>query len=499
MLSRSIAAIVSIVVVSACANVTGDVEVRGADTTTVSGSSSAGQHSGGTLTWKSCGKKDQCATLTVPLDYTQPTGRTIGLSLRKRPVAKTGSRIGSMLVNPGGPGAPAATFADDIADQYSALSDRFDIVGWDPRGVGASSPVDCVDNMEPELAVDPSADTPAEHQALIDHAKAFAAACQQRSGDLLKFISTADSARDMDSIRAALGEDKITYFGFSYGSALGATFATLFPQRVRAMVIDGASDPNGDYVDSAMRDADAFEAALTKVLDGCDKAKRCAFTTGGDSKAAFTKLMKGLDATPLVVSGQSPPVNEGVALYGIVATLYDPQTWPVLLQALGAAQKGDGKALLTLFKLYVNLGGDHTDAYSPFEGLIAINCADGGGPSTVEEIDTLTTQLTARDPLIGGLIGSGDYDCLYWPFHNTPVNITGQGAGPIVVIGTTGDTATPIGSTQAMAAALERGVLITVEGEGHTGYERSACARKATNAYLIDLTVPPVGVVCKSP
>jgi pimeloyl-ACP methyl ester carboxylesterase len=448
------------------------------------------------LSWQTCGRL-QCATLTVPLDYSDASKGRIDLSLKRRPASDQAHRVGSLLVNPGGPGVPGTTLVDQATLAFSEdLLGRFDIVGWDPRGTGRSSPVDCVDNLDPYFAIDPLPDTPAEKQAIIDTSKQFDAACQQRSGRLLPYVSTQDSARDMDQIRAALSEDKISYFGFSYGSQLGATYATLFPTRVRAMVIDGAADPNAGYVESTKQQVVGLERGLRAMLDDCAKKTSCAFHHDGNPGAAYDALMAKLASSPIPSpEADRPAVGPGVAIYAVVSGLYVQEYWPVVTRALAAAEKGDGGPLLQLYDTYIERQSDGTWTNS-FEDLIAINCVDDPGPKDPSFPDSYAKDLEALSPHFGAW-AAYSYNCVFWPVtQKTPLKLTAVGAGPIVVVGTTGDPITPLESTKAMADALEQATLITVDANQHTGYGTNACVVKAVDDYLIDVTVPTKGLEC---
>jgi pimeloyl-ACP methyl ester carboxylesterase len=450
----------------------------------------------GTLDWQPCGRLE-CATLTVPLDYADPAKGTIELNVKRR-VASGPNRVGSLLVNPGGPGVPGTSLVDQATLAFSEdLLDHFDIVGWDPRGTGESSPVDCVDNLDPLFSLDPIPDTAAEKQVLIDASKQFDSACKARSGRILPYISTQDSAKDMDEIRRALGEDKISYFGFSYGSQLGGMYATLFPTHVRAMVIDGAADPNAGYVESTKQQVVGLERGLQQMMDDCGQKTSCAFHHDGNPMAAYDALIAKLTTNPLPSADSSrPPVGPGIALYGVVSGLYVKQYWPVVTKALAAAEQGDGSRLLDLYDAYVERQADGTWT-NAFEGLIAINCLDDPGPKDPSFPDTYAAQLRTLSPHFGDW-AAYSYNCIFWPTpQKPPVKLTGAGAGTIVVVGTTGDPITPIESTKNMAAALEDGVLVTVEAEQHTGYGVNACVVKAVDTYLIDLTPPEAGLDCK--
>src|SRR3954447_15118054 len=351
----------AVVVLAACSGTASDVVVQQAGPADASSSSTpsrpgttttAPPATTGTIKWTSCGNKLQCAKLTVPLDYSDPSKGTIDLNLKRRPAGNKGNRIGSLLVNPGGPGIPGTELVDqaNLAFSNDLLSD-FDIVGWDPRGTGESSPVDCVDDLDPYFGADPTPDTPDEKQKLIDLAKQFDAACQQKSGKILPYISTQDSARDMDQIRQALGEDKISYFGFSYGSELGAVWATMFPQTVRAMVIDGASDPNSGYEADLEQQVVGLERTLDAILADCAKDTKCAFRHDGNPGPAFDALAAKLDAQPLKVGDRT--VGQGAFYYAVIEALYDRSFWPTLTKALAAGETGDGSGLLDLYDEYL--------------------------------------------------------------------------------------------------------------------------------------------------
>jgi pimeloyl-ACP methyl ester carboxylesterase len=449
------------------------------------------------LSWQTCGRL-QCATLAVPLDYSDASKGTINLTLKRRPAGDKSKRVGSLLVNPGGPGVPGTSLVDQATLAFSEdLLDQFDIVGWDPRGTGESSPIDCVDNLDPYFALNPIPDTPAKKQAIIDASKQFVAACEQRSGNLLPYVSTQDSARDMDQIRAALGEDKVSYFGFSYGTTLGATYATLFPTHVRAMVLDGAEDPNAGYVESTREQVVGLERGLQAMLNDCAKKTSCAFHHGGNPMAAYDALMAKL-ATDPIPSGEAdrPAVGPGIAIYAVISGLYVQEYWPIVTRALAAAEKGDGSALLQLYDSYVERQSDGSWTNS-FEDLIAIRCLDDPGPKDPSFPDSYAAELEALSPHFGAW-SAYSYNCIYWPVpQKSPLKLTAAGAGPIVVVGTTGDPITPLESAKNMADALQQATLVTVDANQHTGYGTSECVVQAVDTYLIALQVPQKGLECK--
>ncbi len=440
----------------------------------------------------------QAGSIEVPVDYQDPSAGSFTLYVTRHKAADASQRIGSLLVNPGGPGfggSDFALYADQIYSQK--LLDRFDIVAWDPRGTGQSTPaIDCVSDYDKFFAsTDITPDDDAERQQIVDLAQEFEDACATKNADVLQYVGTNNSARDMDSIRQGLGEDTISYFGFSYGSELGATWATLFPETVRAAVLDGASDPNADFLTSGLQQTKGFEASVDTFLAKCSAKPDCAFSDGGDAEGAFDALMQSLDDNPIPSESGRPDVTRGVALSAVTEAMYSQTSWPQLEQALADAQQGKGAGLLALYDEYFQRQPDGTYDNS-LEAFQTITCMDVAERPTVAEDDATAPQFTAIAPrLAPGSTGS--YFCTFYPQAQDPrVPITGAGAGPILVVGTTGDPATPLESSQNMANALEQGVLLTVVADQHTGYDVNQCSHDNVDDYLIDLTVPAKGTRC---
>ena len=446
----------------------------------------------GSLQWTAVDEGVETALLDVPVDYDDPDGAQIELYVARRLADDQANKIGSLLVNPGGPGfggSDFALFADQIYDE--ALLERFDIVGWDPRGTGSSEPaIDCVDDYDRYTAgIDITPDDDDEKQAIVDLAEEWAEECATKNAEILPFIGTNNSARDMDAIRQALGEEQISYFGFSYGSELGATWATLFPETVRAAVLDGAADPNADPVESNLQQTRGFEATLATYLAQCSEDTTCPFHNGGDAEGAFDDLMASLDETPVPSAPDRPDVDRGVALQAVIQAMYADSFWPQLSEALAAAQQGDGAPLLELFDAYYQRQADGTWG-NELEAFQSIVCMDQVERPTVEESDAEAPLFNEAAPRIAPDT-TGDYFCTFYPESVDPrVEITGAGAGPILVIGTTGDPATPLESTRIMADTLEDGRLVIVTADQHTGYNVNECVDDIVHAYLIDLEVP---------
>jgi len=437
-------------------------------------------------------------TVTVPLDYADPQGDTIDLYVARHRATADPS-AGPMLANRGGPGADGATLALDATGWFgNEITDNFDVIGWDPRGTGESDgAVDCIDDTDFDRyfsAPDITPDDDAERAELVDLAEEYTQACIDRV-DTLEYVGTNNSARDMDAIRQALGVEQISYFGFSYGSELGGVWATLFPTTVRAAVFDGATDPTAGPLESTLQQGVGFEASLTAFLAQCSADTQCAFHNDGDAEGAFDQLMIELDESPLPSADGRVAVNLSVAALAVAQAMYSDRYWPALERALEDAAAGDGAGLLQLHDAYYQRGADGT--YSNLiEAFQAINCADEAERPTVEEADAEVDAVLAVAPRIFPYT-TGSYSCTFFPPALDPrIDITGAGAGPIVVIGTTGDPATPLESSRAMADTLEDGRLVIVEANEHTGYRGDRCVRDIVHDYLLTLVAPDDGVTC---
>jgi pimeloyl-ACP methyl ester carboxylesterase len=300
----------------------------------------------------------------------------------------------------------------------------------------------------------------------------------------------------MDAIRQALGEATISYFGFSYGSELGATWVTLFPDTVRAAVLDGAANPTADFITSGLQQTAGFENSINTFLAQCSENSDCLFHNDGDAEAAFDALMLSIDDTPIPTEEGRPDVTRSMALNAVAKSMYRQLLWPELEQALADAQVGDGAGLLKLYDDYYQRQEDGTYRNS-LEAFQTIFCMDTPERLTVEEEDATAAQFIEIAPRFApGTTGS--YMCTFYPPANDPrVDITGAGAGPVLVVGTTGDPATPLSSTENMAKALEQGVLLVVVADQHTGYGVNQCSYDVVDGYLVDLTVPDNGIRCE--
>ena len=454
------------------------------------------------IEWTACdgstNTEVECGNIEVPFDYADPDQGSFVLYVKKHNAASPADRIGSMMVNPGGPGFGGSSLADDAEYYFSQdLIDHFDIIAWDPRGTGESTPaVDCVDTFDEYFGLDSPPETPDEKQALIDASQAFNDKCAENSGTILPYISTQASAQDINSLRLALGEEKVSFFGFSYGSELGTTWATMFPETVRAIVVDGAVDPTASSIQEGMAQAKGFEGQLATFLKQCSERTTCEFHNNGDAEAAFDQLVLDIDTKPLEVSKDRTLVTQGVLFTAVAQAMYSDYYWPQLSEALSAAQGGDGKGILQLYDDYYQRKDDGTYG-NELEAFLAISCLDDPGATSTEEVELHIEDFIAAAPRLGGNFAYG-YSCALWPVEQAAkVSITGKDAGPIVVVGTTGDAATPLESTRKMAQGLEQGILIVVDANQHTGYGANSCVVKAVDDYLIKLKVPANETTCK--
>jgi pimeloyl-ACP methyl ester carboxylesterase len=452
--------------------------------------------------WSSCGKSFLCAEVRVPRDYAAPSHGYVNVSIIDLPATDRKARIGSLIVNPGGPGASGVDFVREAndADVFPAsLRKVFDIVGFDPRGVNSSTAVRCIDNLDPQAALDPSPDNAAELKALVDSARSYAAQCAKRNDALLPYLSTDAVARDLDAIRQAVGDDKLTYLGFSYGTLIGSTYADLFPDHIRAMALDGAVDPTLDLQQFRFGQAKAFEAALTSFLADCAAHTSCVFHANGKPEQAFDALMASIDAKPLhaIALHSRRLIGPGIAWASVLAALYSRDSWPTLAASLALAARGDGSLMLAIADPY--RGRKPNGSYSNMQDAYTANtCLDFKAPKDVKVYTTWAKQLQATAPHFAQMIAYNDLPCAFWPVppERTPKAASAKGAPPIVVVGSTGDPATPYAWAVALAKELDSGVLITRKGEGHTGYAASTCVKGAVDDYLVDLTVPKKALTC---
>lgn len=460
-----------------------------------------------TLDWTACVGADagtyDCTTVTAPLDWTDPAAGTIDLAVIRR-AATDGDSIGSLLTNPGGPGASGY---DLIADSASfavgaALLAAYDVIGFDPRGVGRSSAVTCLDaagmdRILYDIPADPRGSA-GWTEELTARNQTFVDACVANSAGILPFVTTDNAARDMDLLRAVLGDEQLNYLGYSYGTFLGATYAKLFPERVGRLVLDGAIDPSIPGLDVGTTQAVGFESALRAYMADCLSQRGCPFDgTVDDAMADLSTLLASVDVHPLTSSDGSQ-LGADTLVTAIIAALYSESSWTYLTQALSDAFAGDPDTAFMLADFYNGRNADGTYQDNSTEAFRAYNCMDYPLDSSEADKAAASAIVAAQAPTIAPYWDGVDV-CEVWPYPATGVRerITAEGAAPIVVVGTTNDPATPYEWSVSLADQLSSGVLVTREGEGHTGYNKgNACVDSAVENYLINGVVPQDGLVC---
>ncbi len=461
----------------------------------------------GALDWGGCDDTVddaslQCATLAVPFDYDNPEAATLDIALVRLPAADAGRRVGAILTNPGGPGGSGVDFLTALASRAPEIfgdevTDRFDLVGFDPRGVDRSAGIHCVDDawLDAHLYLDPTPETPEEVAGLAAADTEFVQACRTAVGPGLVEYSTVSTARDMDRIRAAMGDEQISYYGASYGTYLGGVYATLFPERVRAMVLDSAYSPVGDDpVELVKTQLVGFEGAFANWVTWCNARPSCEFNDGTDAGTRWDALSAELDAAPLSAGGRS--ANQAVLYMATISSLYSKATWSILANALGAAAGGDGTRLLALADSYHQRGPDgHYSTIRQANQVIA--CASGLDDVTIPDPDAVLAELRAEAPRFGAAISAADLtsSCAELTGTVQPTPVAYAGSAPIMVVGGTNDPATPFRWAEKMAGELD-GVLVTFDGEGHASLTSSTCVSSAAVALLVELTPPPTGTVC---
>ncbi|HEX6499773.1 MAG TPA: alpha/beta hydrolase [Micromonosporaceae bacterium] len=465
----------------------------------------------GTASWKPCmdvarlvtrslpaNVAFDCATVKVPQDWAHAdNGRTFDIALIRARIASQRNRIGSLVVNPGGPGASGISLAVYLSRQLPVdVLRRFDLVGFDPRGVGRSSEVKCFSDadLDAVFGTDPDPTSQAGYDALAALYKRMAQSCATKYGDSLTLFSTEQTARDLDAIRQAVGDRKLNYLGYSYGTLLGATYAHLFGPKIRSFVLDGAVDPTQDPINASQTQAAGFEHAFDNFSDWCkNNASRCPI--GPDPRAAIDAALAQGRTSP-VTGADGRKATRGWISLAIVSALYSEDTWPDLAAAFDDLRRGDPHGVFALADSYAERGSN--GHYSNlFDANAAIGCADDTDRSDAARIRNLQQQWRKAYPLFGGMLATGLLMCSEWRAAPDPYP-TGKanGAPPIVVVGTTGDPATPYEQTARLAGMLGTGVVLTWQGEGHTAYPQTTCVTSAVDNYLIDLKVPPAGTVC---
>ncbi|MFP3902251.1 MAG: alpha/beta hydrolase [Acidimicrobiia bacterium] len=450
--------------------------------TTGSGVPDEGQGQG-TLTWSPCGPAE-CSELEVPVDHDDPGGPTLTLSIARVPAS--GDRIGPLFVNPGGPGATATDFAVAQAGLLPAeITERFDVVGVDPRGLGASD-IDCGGDITELYGVDHTIDDPGDRRALLAVSGDYVDGCEAAAGDLLPHLGTVDAARDIDAVRAAMGDDRLSYLGFSYGTAIGQVLLDRFPERVRAMVLDGILELGPSGIELAVSQARGFERSIDSFAADCDDDPSCALAP--DAAGALDELIARVESEPIPASPRA--LGPGELFTGLVMPLYSEMLWPQLARAVDDALDGDGTRMVALADRYLSV--------ADFDVYFAVNCIDFAWPDDPDELLAAGARAADVAPRLGESIVNDYVRCPLWPVEAEPLEpVDGAGGPPVVVVSTTNDPATPHEAGVAVADRLVDGRLLTYEGDGHTVVGNGVpCVDGAVTRYLVDGQPPEDGTVC---
>ena len=454
------------------------------------------------LAWKGCGGGFQCSTLTVPLDPSAPVpGATVDLAVIRTHARDGHRRIGTLVLNPGGPGVPAVQFLRSVASSLpAAVRDRFDLVTFDPRGVGESAPIECGASLDPLFDQPFQPESDAARAQLLGAVRALAQQCAARNGDLLAHVSTTDAVHDLDQLRVALGEDRLSFVGYSYGTYLGALYAQAHPDHVRAFVLDGPVDPSMTAREVTLAQARGFEHSLDDFLRDCSDHPGCAFHHDGDAAAAYDALRARAARAPLPTTDPGGRrLNQTRFDAAVLQQLYLGRTaWSGLADALAAADRGDASTLLAGADTFVGRtdggGDDHV-----LESFWAVTCLDGPVVAGADAAADLERQAVAVAPRLGAFVVNNSLACSVWPVPPVaaPGPVRAAGAPPILVIGTTEDPATPLAQARALARSLARGHLLVASGEQHTSFDNgNACVDAAVTRYLVDRRVPRPGTRC---
>lgn len=445
------------------------------------------------LAWSDC-DGFECAWLKVPVDYADPAGPTLEIAVLRSPAA--GDSRGSLVVNPGGPGSSGIEYARATsAIVTDAVRESFDVVGFDPRGVGQSAPVDCADDAEFDalIAIDGTPDEPSEVTAL-ERSSALLE-CTAPVQGLVDHMSTADAARDLDVLRTALGQERLDYLGVSYGTHLGATYAALFPERVGRFVLDGPLPADLDAEELTFGQALGFEDSLRRFVEYCVTEGDCPLGEGVDVDAGLERLrmiLDDLDASPAPTSDPDRPLTEAAATYAILMSLYRVGDRPLLKDALASLASGDGTPLQRMLDERVGRASDGTYRDNSFDAFYAVSCRDRAVPA---DIDASVERLSEAAPFLGEYLAWGNLPCA-----STQATAAPSPAGPVppvLVVATTHDPATPFAWAELLVSQLGNAVLLVREGDGHTGYrEGSTCTDDAVDAFLLEGALPEPGTVC---
>lgn len=497
-------------VLSACAPIfaiVDQLQQRASQGTTTAPADFDGNFATQELNWQPCYNGMQCAEAIAPLDWSDLEGATITLALVKQP-ALGGDPLGSLFVNPGGPGGSGTSYVAESIDYGigKPLQQAYDVIGWDPRGVEGSSPVLCLDaadmdeylfGLPSDLNLEPGSD---EWIAVAqEETVAFAEACLERTGPLFGHVDTMSTVRDLDMLRSIVGDEQLNYLGYSYGTYIGARYADEFPERVGRLVLDGAIDPTVTESEMVREQTLGFEAALRAYVTDCLTRSDCPMSGSVDEALAqWGALLDAVDEAPIIAS-DGRALTSGTLLTAIITPLYAQSNWQLLDQLFTSVRAGDARVAFYLADFYYDRE-DGVYQNNSTEAFLAINCLDypREGELDLDAMHANAAELAAIAPTIGRFQGYGEVFCASWPVVGVTDRqaVEAAGAAPILVVGTTGDPATPYRWAEALAEQLQSGVLVTLQGEGHTAYGNSTCIDAVVEDYFLTGAVPSVDPMC---
>jgi pimeloyl-ACP methyl ester carboxylesterase len=450
------------------------------------------------LTWKNCGKSQQCATAIAPMDWDHPSKAT-DISLALTRASATGTRLGSLFVNPGGPGASGYDLVHDDLDYAASktLQTSYDVIGWDPRGVGRSNPVTCYDDKKLDefiygVATNP-VNSPTWVTEVTERSKDFAASCLKNTGPALQFVDTQSTVHDLDMLRAAVGDTRLNYLGYSYGSDIGMYYTDRFPKKVGHVVLDGSTDSTLSTFAISLTQSTGFEQALKAYLADCPSTKNCPFPGSVDDSLAKISALDDRLATTPIDAPDGRALDQNLLDTAINSGLYDKSSWPYLSDMFSEIRKGTTNTAFLLADSYNGRNADGTYKDNSLEAFIAIGCLDYPTETDPTVLAGENAQLMQAAPTLTRPSVIGDVTCENWPFRNrvTPPVVTGAGAAPILILSSTGDPATPYQWGVALSKQLESAHLVTRHGEGHTAYNRGIpCIDNTVDRYFVSGTVP---------
>jgi len=463
---------------------------------------SLAQYERQSLDWSSCYDNFDCSYLQVPIDYENLALGRFKLRVLRHAAIEQKNRIGSLVLNPGGPGASGVEYAYNAEYIFNAnILQRYDIVGFDPRGIGESSPIRCLTDRETDesYAADSKPDNAKELITLIEEVRVYAEKCKSRTKNVLHY-STRDSARDMDILRASLKEKKLNFLGVSYGTYLGTLYAELFPKKVGRMVLDGAVSPNVDSEDQNLTQAIGFDTALNAFVSDCYSKTDCSLAQPMENGRAQIIALFAKSARSPLTSESGRAVTESLIVLGTASALYDSSTgWPQLRVGLAQAMKGDGTTLLSLADDYSQRRSDGTYMNNETDAAFVIDCLDWRGPKSTASIKGLAQKFSQVAPVFGPYLAYSGLSCQFFTAPTRSV-MKEVSTTPVIIIGTTRDPATPYVWAQELHKTIRNSLLITFEADGHTGYGHgSSCVDSAVNQYFLTGILPTSDLTCKSP